>query len=382
MNRYSFYFFPLSFLLMLFCSCNNDASFDNKVYIESISKVDNLLIKPNIVNEARILQTAIAQPEDKDITVTYQPAPSLVEVYNKAYYDHAVALPEVYYELPEPKVTIAAGSVRSSETSIHFKDINRLDRDSVYVLPVTIVHADLPVLQSAQTIYYVLKGAALINVVADMEDNYLHIDQWVTPTVVNNLSQVTMEALIRCRDYDRLISTVMGIEGRLLIRIGDAGFPSNQIQIATNKGNFPDSDSNKGLPTNEWTHVALTYDSSDGDMKIYVNGKVQSQGTKSIGRVSFDVNGKDGFYIGRSYEDNRYLAGEFSECRIWNVVRTQEEIANNPFEVEPESEGLVAYWKCNDGAGNTVKDHTANGNHLASKNAIKWTPVSLPAKSK
>ena len=55
-----------------------------------------------------------------------------------------------------------------------------------------------------------------------------------------------MEALIRARNFDRKISTVMGIEGYFLIRIGDAGFPPNQIQIATSDGNFPNADSNKG----------------------------------------------------------------------------------------------------------------------------------------
>ncbi len=379
MKRYNLYMILILVSLILFNSCRSEEDFDNKIYNVASSKVNNLLIKANIVNEERTLQAAIPKPEKNDISITYKADPSLVDTYNEAYYDNAIILPADFYELPEPTVTIAVGSVRSNETVIRFININQLNRDLVYVLPVTIASADIDILESARTTYFVFKGAALINVVADIEENYLHINEWKNPDVVNSLSEVTIEALIRCRNYDRLISTVMGIEGRFLIRIGDAGFPSNQIQISTSSGNFPDGDSNKGLPTDEWIHIALTYNSFDGAMKLYVNGVVQSETTKFIGTVDLGVDGVDGFYIGRSYDDGRYLAGEISECRIWNVVRTQEEIANNPYEVDPESEGLVAYWKCDDGGNNTVKDHTANGNDLTSKSDLKWTPVSLPA---
>ena len=258
--------------LILFNSCRSEEDFDNKIYNVASSKVNNLLIKANIVNEERTLQAAIPKPEKNDISITYKADPSLVDTYNEAYYDNAIILPADFYELPEPTVTIAVGSVRSNETVIRFININQLNRDLVYVLPVTIASADIDILESARTTYFVFKGAALINVVADIEENYLHINEWKNPDVVNSLSEVTIEALIRCRNYDRLISTVMGIEGRFLIRIGDAGFPSNQIQISTSSGNFPDGDSNKGLPTDEWIHIALTYNSFDGAMKLYVNG--------------------------------------------------------------------------------------------------------------
>lgn len=377
MQRYKIYLFSAICSLFLFSACESDENFDNKVFTDTETRVDNLIIKPNIESDTRTLQAAITRPENHDIVVTYKADISLVDQYNKAYNDNAIALPNENYELEKPQVTIAAGSVRSTETTLLFKDINQLDRDIVYVLPVTIANAGIEILQSARTNYFVIKGGALINVVADMEDNYLHPDPWANPGVLNNLSQVTMEALIRARNFDRLISTVMGIEGKFLIRIGDAGFPPNQIQIATSKGNFPQSDSNKGLPVNEWTHIALTYDSSDGQFKLYVNGRLQSDAKISLGKINL---GDNNFYIGRSYEDSRFLAGEISECRIWDVVRTPEEIAGNIYQVEPNSTGLVAYWKCDEGSGNIVKDHTGNGNNLLSKKAITWTPVSLPPK--
>ena len=92
-------------------------------------------------------------------------------------------------------------------------------------------------------------------------------------------------------------------------------------------------------------------------------------------------NGGDrNFEIGRSYDDSRDLNGCISEARIWDVVRTQEEIANSIYTVEPTSQGLVAYWKFDDQSSFIVKDYSGNGNDIkAIKSALKWQNVSLPA---
>lgn len=372
--------YPVLFLVILLVSCNDsDKSFDNNVYIDSFSKVGEVLLKAGMSEAEMTIQAAIAKPEDNDISITYKADMSLVDKYNKAYYDKAIALPSDNFELNTTKVNIKAGNVKANSVKVSLKNLDVLDRDIVYVLPVTIDNSNISVLESAKTVYYVIKGAALINVVADIEDNYLTIN-WTNPDVCNNLSQLTLEALIRVRDFDRLISTVMGIEGNFLIRIGDAGYPSNQIQVATNRGNFPDPDSNKGLPTNEWIHIALTYDSADGSLILYVNGAKQAETNKNLGNVNLGQGGTGGFCIGRSYADDRFLAGNISECRIWNIVRTPAEIAANPYYVNPESEGLVAYWKFDDESALSVKDHTANGNHAVAKSTLIWSPVSLPAK--
>lgn len=373
-----YYFLFALMLSSLLLGCSDDADeFGNQVYTNISSEVNTLLIKPSLDSSVQSLSIAMARPEDRVVTVSYKADPSLVARYNERFYDNAVALEADYYNIPESTVEIKPGGVRSNEINIEFVDINLLDRDVVYVLPVTIANSNIKVLESKRTVYYVFKGAALINVVPDIEENYFVANSWNNPAPLTNLSELTIEALIRVRDYSKMISTVMGIEGHFLIRLGDAGFPSNQIQVVTPRGNFPDGDSSKGLPQNQWVHMAVTYKSS-GDVEVYVDGKLQSSGKTRGGSVTLARAGD--FYIGRSYEDSRYLSGEISECRIWNVIRTQEEIANNFYEVDPESEGLVAYWKCDDGVGNEVKDHTSNENHLKSKTDVKWNSVSLPEK--
>ena len=55
-----------------------------------------------------------------------------------------------------------------------------------------------------------------------MSRNYLQVE-WKTPELVTDMKQITMEALIYPREFGKLISTIMGIEGNFLMRIGDAG---------------------------------------------------------------------------------------------------------------------------------------------------------------
>ncbi|MDR2284661.1 MAG: DUF1735 and LamG domain-containing protein [Sphingobacterium sp.] len=367
-------------LLTLLISCKSEENFDNKAYI-STGKLERIINKPSVTTAQFDIKVAMASPESAPIEINLGIDPSKLDEYAKIYNEKVEILPTDFYTLSNTKAQITQGAVESTPVTVLFDKINTLDRDKIFVLPVSLTGGNLPLLESQKTVFYTIKGGALIDVVADIEDNYLHIDQWKTPAPVNNLSQFTLEALIRVRNYDRMISTVMGIESNFLIRLGDANFPPNQIQVATSAGNMPGADAaTKGLPTNQWVHVAVAFNGKDKKIRIYINGKLQSEANTALSTVNFGINGKDGFYIGRSYEDSRFLAGDISECRIWNTERTIDEIATNPYEVSPTASGLVAYWKCNEGNGSTIKDHTANGNDLTAKKAIKWTPVTLPAK--
>lgn len=364
--------------IALFSACqSSDEQFNNKAYISGTTMRNEIVVKGASQSVTKTLNVSLAKPAEKDITIHYVVESSLVSNYNKAYGEEAELLPDSCYTLKSTTATIPQGGVKSDDITIEFSKLDDIKGNRVCVLPVKAQSNDIELVQSQKVFYYVFKAGALINVVADIEQNYLSVN-WKNPGVVNNLSKLTMEALIRARNFDRKISTVMGIEGYFLIRIGDAGFPPNQIQIATSDGNFPNADSNKGLPTNKWVHVALTYDSTTGEMVVYVNGKEQSRGIKNVGSVNLASGGSNPFYIGYSYSANRYLAGDIAECRIWNVVRSQADIARDIYSVSPKSQGLVSYWKFDDETPLLVKDHTGNGNDATANKALKWTSVSLP----
>ncbi|MBE8712469.1 DUF1735 and LamG domain-containing protein [Sphingobacterium hungaricum] len=361
--------------VLLLASCKNEEVFDNNVFI-STPKVETILIKPSVLSDSRILQISIARAESNDIAVDFAVDQSLVSKFNLAYGETAILLPSNHYKMSSMNSVIPTGSVLSNPIDVNFLAINTLDRDITYVLPVRVSNSNLNVLQSGSITYYLIKAGALINVVADIENNYLNAATLANASALNNLSEVTLEALVYPRNFDRMISTVMGIEGKFLIRLGDAGYDADKIQIATSTGNLSTT---AVLTPNKWTHIAVTYNRVEGTIKVYLDGKLNTSGRNTtLGLVNLGMSGSSGFYIGRSWEDVRFFAGDVSECRIWNVERSEEQIASNFYDIDPTTEGLVAYWKCNEGGGSIVNDHTTNGNHLTAKSLLKWNAVSLP----
>lgn len=364
-------------LTMTACQDNDEENFADKGRIDATSMQAETIVKGTMGDITKTLAIATARPAEKTITATAVVDKSLVATYNKAYYDNAELLPDSCYEVNEATMTINPGSVKSSEASFTFKGLGSLDRSKVFVLPVSVQTSDIEMIASEKNYYYVFKAGALINIVADIVDNYLEIYPWANVSRVQNMTQITMEALVYPRTLDKLISSVMGIEGSFLIRIGDAGIPANQIQLATSSGNV--TNSKLQLQTNTWTHIAMTYDRPTSVVKFYLNGKLAYEAT-SRASIHLAGNGSDrNFLVGKSYDDNRDFDGYISEVRVWDVVRTQEEIAANIYTVDPTSTGLVAYWKFDEGTGANVADASGNGNTLKAQNGpLLWHNVSLP----
>lgn len=385
MKLKNLYFVSIALLTGALASCSDEVeNFDNQLYINGSVKTSTILLKSTVPTTEGQFQISMARPESQDITVTVKVEPSLVASYNETYYDNAEMLPDGYYALEKQQVSIPAGVILSDIVSVKFSKLDELDREKVYVLPVTIDQANIGVLQSARTMYYVLKGAALINTVPDMTKNLVYVT-WSNPEVADNLRQLTAEALIRVNKFGKMLTSVMGIEGHFLIRIGDAGIPENQLQVATRGGNL--SSSELAIPTGEWTHVAVTYDAdAEGKITVYINGKNVLEGNKDLGGINWAQNHTDegnGFWIGHSYNRERDLQGNISEVRIWNKVLTKEEInaKDHFYDVSPNAEGLVSYWKFDEGAGTAIHDYSGNGNNATAVESLTWNAVELPAKN-
>lgn len=369
----------------------NEHHFDNRIYLDGESLTTTLLLKKDVPSYVMPLTASMAEPQPQVVEVEFAVDPSRVEHYNYAYGANAVVLPAENYALSETRSVIGIGSVSSVPVELSFVGLDRLPGDRLYVLPVSIVRASVPVLESRRSCYFLFKEGALINVVGDLANNYLDVE-WANPDVVNDLQALTVEALVYARDFNREISTLLGVEGKFLLRFGDATYDPAQLQVVNGNAKFPGKESGKAIPVNEWVHIAVTYDAT-GSTCIYVNGALQSEGTCGSGAVNWGVTvppymetaNNRGFHIGYSYAEERYFAGNIAEVRIWNRVLTADEIArpNHFYWVDPEqSEGLVAYWKFDEGEGNVVKDHTVNGNHARAASDMKWKQVELPQSEK
>lgn len=365
-----------------FTGCKNEDPaehhFDNKLYISSAQLTDDLLIRDDIVSDSRTISARLALPAPEDVTVTFEGRPDMAARYNMVYGDNAVGLPAEYFSIPEKVISIGKGNVTGNDIVVNFTNTNELNGDLRYVLPVTVADIQgISLLESTRTVYFVFKGAALINVVADISEMYFPVN-WSSSVNVSGLKTITVEALVRSSDWEagrgNALSSVFGIEGNFLIRIGDADRPRNQLQLVNPNGNWPSPNAAPGLPVNEWIHIAVVWDATTGERIYYQNGEVVASDNAASGSVSLN----SGCYVGKSYDDNRWLPGEISELRIWTVQRTQEQIASSMYTVDPTTPGLLAYWKFNEGSGNVINDATGNGTNLTGEGTPTWVNVELP----
>lgn len=116
------------------------------------------------------------------------------------------------------------------------------------------------------------------------------------------------------------------------------------------------------LNTGTWYHVAVTYSSTAGEVKFYVDG-VQSGATKSASTAMF--NSTAPFAIGVTDATESYFDGVVDDARAWSIVRTSAQIlANMTREIDTET-GLQGSWHLND----TLTDSSGNGNTLTNNGA-------------
>ena len=376
---------------LAFASCQTEKEaleehhFTNKLYINTQTVSVELLVMAGSGEMVRTLNIATALQVEEDLTGVLVADTALVEQFKKEYVmPEAVALPLSCCTIDDPDMIIKKGSNASAPATITFTKLSDLNRNIVYVMPIALKNVtDINVIKSKTVVYYVFKGAALINVVCNFTENRAGAKEWKTPEKFSNMTQFTAECLVRQNVAGRLISTIMGTEGGYLLRIGDSGVPDTQLQIACSNNQ---TNSDMTLTLGKWTHIACVFDG--GYTTVYFDGKKvldrAPSGRSSVtwgayGNDKDEVNGRY-FWLSYSYAHDRYFDGEMAEVRIWNRCLSEEEINADAhfYTVDPNSDGLAAYWKMDDGAGTVLKDSSPNGNDLTLDNPTTWPKVSLP----
>lgn len=424
MKGYKTYFAIALVSMLAVAACDsfdeNKREFPNALYLDiaKTSEVQTTVFKKSLQTLDRQLHIEMAYPADADVTVTVSADPSLVTTFNARYKTAWKALDAAYYDFPTQTLTVEAGRTLSETLTLNLKNlmgdqqqgIEELNIDETFVLPVTITQASMSVLNASSTAYYTVKRSSAITSAASLRDNWItlpKLDEWgPLAERYSNLNAITFEAFIYVYDFSKHkeISTIMGIEDYLLLRIGDSNFERQQLQFdgsGVGFGKFPKKDDLKLLNAGEWYHIAASYDQETRIVRIYVNGKLQSEGTE-MGLTTpalmnlamrgyynlFEQNPDNEDYkkayggwgdarqlfFGKSYDDTRQLNGDIAEVRIWSVARTEEQIRENMYDIpDPENEPtLLGYWKFDEGEGNIIYDRTGHGNDAVAAFDLEW----------
>lgn len=404
-------------VLALLVSCNRfepvDHVFDNCAYLDvsATSQTQAATFGNRVGSLEKHLCVALSYPSDKDVKATISVDASLTDAFNHRYGTDYQLLPDAYLDFSPVSVTIEAGKVNSEKVSIGFKNLmgqgedqtGAMETDKTYLLPVRLSSEDISTMDGSSVAYYLVKRSSAITVAAQLTDNWIEFPLMDTPgevaDVYNGLTALTYEALVNVDRFDLdnkdgvcNISTVMGVEQYLLLRIGDANFERQCLQFdgsgnGSQFGKLPSkSDPAKKLYSGSWYHVACTYDQNERVARIYVNGKLIDE-VKEAGVAGPTADNKITlamralgmpeayqFFIGKSYNDFRPLQGKIAEARVWRVARTGDEIWKNMYRIEnpKDQKDLIGYWKFNDGEGNVVKDYSWVGNHGKAVGDIIW----------
>lgn len=381
-------------LLFLPVACDNTdysdhSPFDNSAYLNvaATKNAETFTFNRKVTNQTKTFTVKLSYPSGEDVKVNLKVDPSLIAVYNAKNDTHYEMLSAEHYQLSQESVTIPAGKITSDEVSIKFLKLDELEIDATYLCPLSISGAEgVGVMDGSRTMYYLVRRSSAITTAINLKNVYVTVPGFdkgsPTADVVNNLSAVTMEAIIRVNSFQPEISSIMGIEMYLQMRLGDASFPNQQLQVQSTFGKFPEASKQKLLLAGEWYHVALTWDLATTTIAYYVNGQLQSistsHGKSDLTSISlgdkepddeFGNGGDHNFYFGRSYtlshDLSRQFDGEICEARIWSVARTQEQIYQSMYDIpNPATEPtLRAYWKFDEGTGLEVEDRTGHGNN-------------------
>lgn len=432
MKRYLITFFVL---LGALTACErydaDDHKFGNVVYlnVSQTSPVQLATFSNNRPTYDCTLQAALTYPAAQDVQVSLAVDPSLVAAYNARYGTAWPMLDEKYYTLSAAETTIAAGRTVSDVVTLQLRGLmgegeeqtGALPLDETFLVPVRISGASMDVLRGSDVAYYVVKRSSAITVAAQLGAgnwiNFPTLDKYgANSQAWNGLTAMTYEALIYIDEFATTdaeglpvnISSVLGVEQYLLLRIGDTNFERQQLQFdgsgsGSQFGKFPGKDATKNLEAGRWYHVACTYDQAARTVRIYVDGQLQSE-ESGVGiatqnednrinlamRALYDYylnnpteenEKKYGgfvdayqFFIGKSYDEKRPLNGKIAEARVWSVARTPEQIWENMYNIENPADDptLLGYWKFNEGAGNTVRDYSMYGNDGVAESDITW----------
>lgn len=373
MNKHIFNYLVLGGVALLMVACNDSESklLEPKVYFES--KEYNLSMEDESDVMSVNLTSRLSTMASSQVDVSYAIAdPSVVDEYNAKYGTAYEMLDASHVKLSSTTSAIPSGKLYADNVTMELSGLGTLKEGKSYVLPMRVQSASIPTLSGTGIAYFFLSKPIKITKVGRFSNTYISIKF----PVGTFFSSFTYEALIYVNNFASN-NTIMGTEGVMIFRIGDApGVPRDVLEAAGTQNYH----TTEALKTGSWYHVALTYDQPSGKTAIYVNGSKWAG--SDWGLAGFDPNSDVGFNIGRIPGfpwGERPLNGKMSEIRVWSVARTENQLKQNMLGVDPASEGLELYYKL-DGSetqeGGVIKDATGRLN--GTTNGINIETLATP----
>ena len=313
--------------------------------------------------------TGVAQ-EDVQVHIAYD---SLAVVrYNAVNKTNYAAVPRNTFVINDEFVTIKKGTATSPMTSVTLRDNSFIQEGVNYVIPLAVAYMDggkAGILDASKNLFIKI-GKTMETFSLDIPGTGVYSTHSLGAGY--NLNTWTLEIKahpynMKSRGNDQLCRFCCWNEdggGQVLLRFNENGKPWKTLDIVAPSGRYVtgatgEGDNEEGVfNENQWYMISIVWDGSD--MTVYVNGEKDTPKENTVsGNQSFKLNR---FEIGMSwggYGGSQSYTGRMAEMRIWNIARSQSEIASSLCSADASAEGLVGYWKMNEGEGHIFHDSVA-----------------------
>lgn len=385
MIRFSKYVVLVIILTSVFgCDDAEMKAIDNGLYIQEAApsnKFDQQIITQLVDDEevVKTLTVRLVRAMDHDVTVTLDIDPQLLEDYNNKNEANYLVLPEEYRNF-EKTVTISAGNVSAPVIDLTIKPYSSSNGEA-YAIPIRITSVDGPVEMkgNANHLLYLLTSphrqkAVIIkrgNRTTKTFSTAIPMEQWTFEYWVKvdnitgrptgdweGLENKNFRARIFVPDSQPL--TFSDLTLRYYADGANVQIPILQFQNSA--GHF---DTTGFWWPDTWYHIAYTYDGTT--VTVYKDGVKDNSLANSIDWTFKSLS----FAIGSfGYEQQV----EFAQIRMWKKCLSENVIKDNMSrQVAGDSDGLIGYWKCDEGTGNELKDSSPNQNHVTLGGTPQWS---------
>ena len=343
--------------LMLLTACNNAeySPLSNQAYIAQTNTNGN-----SNTPVTTSVNVRLSDPSTENCTFEVVTDESALDAYNQRNETSYKVLPKEFYSLSGSEVTIEAGKTTSSAVTLTINPLTQALKESgqKYAVALRLKSKDgkYDVLNSGSTMVYLLDQVIYQAVPTINASHNIHF----TMRQAYDLNEWTLEFNVNMSELGKglgelnnqaLFGAWGSNGGEIYTRFGDAPIEGNRLQIKTQGTQM---NSKMLFDAKKWYHIAFVCTGTK--LYLYVNGVLDNSMSLpgNATNIASPIN----------FGNTDYLRADVkvSELRFWTKARTQAQVLNNMYACDPKSDGLEAYWKLNEGQGDTFADATGHGN--------------------
>ncbi len=221
-------------------------------------------------------------------------------------------------------------------------------------------------------------------------DTYLHANDG--GAIFNGLTSLTVETAFQF-DGTPLSSSVPLVSyanSTIFNEVVVAVMPANTIHLVIGNAGITTTQAYPQLLDGKLHHIAVSWDNTNGDVAVFLDGELVERFAGL--RAGYTITGPGEMVLGQDqdtllggFAPNQAFHGTLHDVRIWNEVRSVEEIAlNYQHKIDASSipTGLVANWQMDGFNGSSEIVEIVSGNNLTVGDSgtggswVESTPVS------